>query len=160
MGLSPLERMAAVYLTEPCRNSFQDDLAAHLVGGYVFSTPDLFIMGRAVNSEATYEEITDPCFRFEEKDCNAWWVHAAATFGESDHNICEAFNQNVLALFLRFEPHPLPLIGFERRNCPRFYKREILIRHAYSHHPFSHPLFQRGRLDAKAPEAPGPARPD
>jgi len=141
MELSPIERMAAVYLNEPCRNTFQDDLAAHLIGGYVFSTPDLFVMGRAVNSKATYEEITDPNFCFEREDCNAWWVHAGAVRG-TDNNLRKAIYENVLSDFLRFEPHPLPLIGFERDNRPRFYKREILIRHAYASHPFRDPLLQ------------------
>lgn len=148
--------MAAVYLNEDCRNSFQDDLAAHLVGGYVFSTPDLFIMGRSINSSATYEEITDPCYRFEEGECDCWWVHAAAVRG-SDNHLRQAVNPSTVAHFLRFEPYPLPLIGFERNNRPRFYKREILIRHAYRFRHLGHSFLQRGSECAKASQATGPA---
>lgn len=141
MELSPIERMAAVYLNEPCRNTFQDDLAAHLIGGYVFSTPDLFMMGRSVNSRATYEEITDPCYRFDEGECDCWWVHAAALRG-SDDNLREAVFQNVLTIFLRLEPYRLPIIGWERDNRPRFYKREILIRHANKSYYLGDPFLQ------------------
>jgi hypothetical protein len=147
--------MAAVYLSEPSRNSFQDDLAAHLLQGYVFSTPSLFMMGRAVNSKATYEEITDPNYSFEREDCNAWWVHAGAVRG-TDNDLREACFQNVIADFLRFEPHPLPLIGFERNNRPRFYKREILIRHANRPNPVSD-VFLQGW--SKSPEAARTSRP-
>lgn len=159
MELSPIERMAAVYLNEPCRNTFQDDLAAHLIGGYVFSTPDLFMMGRAVNSNADYEEITDPNCSFEREDCNAWWVHAAALRGSYDH-LREAVFQNVLTIFFRFEPHPLPLVGFERDNRPRFYKREILIRHANKSYYLGDSFLQGIAKDSEASEAAGPALPD
>ena len=117
------------------------------------------MMGRAVNSKATYEEITDPNCCFEREDCDAWWVHAGATPGSADHNLREAFHQNLVAHFFRFEPHALPLIGFERKNRPRFYKREILIRHAYSRHPFSHLFLQRLPKDAEAPRSTSPAVP-
>jgi len=43
---SPVERAAQVYQREECASSFQSDLEAHLLNGYVFSTPQAFAMGR------------------------------------------------------------------------------------------------------------------
>jgi len=115
-------------------------------------------MGRAVNSKATYEEITDPNYSFEREDCDAWWVHAAASAGATDNDICEAYDPAIVAHFFRFEPYALPLIGWERDNRPRFYKREILIRHAYRFHHLGH-SFPQGRQskDPCSTEASGPA---
>ncbi len=111
---SPIEEAAAIYEREPCKRTFQEDLASHLLGGYVFSSPDLFLMGRPIDSDAPYEQITDPCYKFDR--CNSWLVYLA---------VCR--RTSFLDKLFRYEPYPLPFIGFERRNKLRFYRREQLL---------------------------------
>lgn len=103
--MTPVEQAAAVYQREACARSFDDDLAAHLKGGYVFSTPDAFVMIRPVRSFADERLIVDPWVKFEREDCNAWLVYLAA--GD-------------LASLLPLLPYPLPLIGWERKNRLRW----------------------------------------
>ena len=40
-NMLPAEKAAAVYAQEPCAQSFREDLEAHLLISYVFSTPEL-----------------------------------------------------------------------------------------------------------------------
>lgn len=88
--------------------AFRDDLAAHLVNGYVFSTPEDFVMARPVNLSAPHVAIVNPWHSFEHEDPNAWLVYAAA-----------GSRQNVLA----FLPYPLEYLAWHRRGGPlRVYK--------------------------------------
>jgi hypothetical protein len=102
----PAEIAAGVYQREPCARSFREDLEAHLRNGYVFSTPEYFVMGRVVSSSAPPEEIVDPWIRFAEADADAWLIYLLAG------DVRKAFE--VL-------PHPLPRIGWERSNALRFW---------------------------------------
>ena len=141
--MPPILRAASVYELEECARSFKEDLALHLLYGYVFSTPDLFMMGRAVDKNAPEEEIKDPAFVFERP--NAWLVHLAAG-GDGPLS------------FLEHEPYCLPFIGWEKRNILRFYRREQLLTHAHS--PLTNllsGLFLQGRRFG--PEASQAARP-
>lgn len=114
--MTPVEYAAAVYESEPCARTFKEDLEAHLLNGYVFSTPDYFVMGRAVDSKASYAEITNPWHVFESVD--AWWVYLAS--GD--------LSQIILAC-----PYGLPLIGFERLNKPRFYSANRITALLWKH---------------------------
>jgi hypothetical protein len=105
--LTPYEQAARVYEQEPCARPFVEDLEAHLYNGYVFNTPALFVMGRAVISSAEPSLIVDPWHRFPQEKCDAWLVYLAA--GDL---------RSLLAMF----PYPLPQIGFERTNKLRFYR--------------------------------------
>lgn len=106
--MTPYEKAKAVYQKEICARTFAHDLELHLLHGFVFSTPDSFIMGRPVYRGGRYEEITNPAFRFQLCDC--WLVYLAAG--------------NSLRIFFQYEPYPLPWIGWERNNKLRFYKTE------------------------------------
>lgn len=108
---SPVERVAALYGGAEGGRSFREDLEAHLLNGYVFSTPEVFAMGRAVSSRAGTEAIRDPWHGFAREDCDAWLVYAMAGRVEA---------------LLRLIPYPLPLLGWERagRNGLRFLAAE------------------------------------
>lgn len=102
--MPPVEQAKAVYDREWCARPFEEDLRLHLLNGYVFSTPEVFVMGRPVDSAARPALIVDPSVRFDDPD--AWLVYLLAG------NLREA---------LRFIPYPLPKIGLERGNILRFH---------------------------------------
>lgn len=103
--MTPVEQAAAVYNTEPCARSFREDLEAHLLHGYVFSTPEFFAMGRAVDSHARAGLIVNPWVKFDTSD--AWMIYLVA--GDTAKAI-EAL------------PYDLPLICWERSNSLRFWR--------------------------------------
>lgn len=109
---TPIERAKNVYLEEPCARTFVEDLEIHLLGGYVFSTPSYFIMGRAVNADGTNEQIVDPTYHFEVADC--WHVYLAA-------------GENPFGEFLRLMPYELPYISWERKNRLRIYRTSWIL---------------------------------
>jgi hypothetical protein len=110
--MTPYEEAQGVYQKEVCARDFRTDLHLHLIHGYVFSTPEGFIMGRPVYRGGRYEEITNPAFRFPLPD--AWLVYLAAGDG--------------LRVFFQYEPYELPWIGWERNNKLRFYRTEQIKR--------------------------------
>lgn len=111
---SPYERARWVYDNEDCPRSFETDLELHLKHGFVFSTPDFFVMGRAVCSKTSPEEIVNPevVHRRDLHDC--WHVYLFAG------DLSKAWN--VL-------PYELPMFSLERKNELRFYKFQDLERH-------------------------------
>lgn len=113
--MTPFELAQQVYHREPCARDFWTDLLLHLHHGYVFSTRDTFLMGRAVDRYASYEEITSPTHVFESP--NAWLVYLAASARKGE----------AIRTFLRYEPHELPWIGWERKNRLRWYPRAVII---------------------------------
>ena len=117
-GRAPIESAAEVYEREACARPFKQDLALHLLNGYVISTPDLFLMGRPVKHDAPREQILDPAFIFNEPDAWLVWLGAARDRGG-------------IRGFFKHEPYPLPFIGWERDNVLRFHKRDLLIRHVH-----------------------------
>ena len=99
--MNPFDQIAELYKKYPQPRTFEEDLAAHISTGYVVSTPDYFIMGRAVDRYAKPDMIEDPWHSFT--DPNAWLVYA---FAGSRRNS------------LSFVPFRLKWIGFQRRNHP------------------------------------------
>jgi|GEM_PF-1336530 len=71
-------------------------LEAHLLHGFVFSTPEAFLMGRPVPRAA---EIRDPWQTWPRAECDAWfvWVGVGRAVG-----------------LLSLMPYPLPWIGWHR----------------------------------------------
>lgn len=69
---------ARVYHTQQCEKTFQEDWEAHLLFGYVFSTPEYFIMGRPVCSKAPDEEICNPMISFDPDHCDMWHIFLMA----------------------------------------------------------------------------------
>lgn len=104
--MMPVEKAAEVYKLETCKRTFREDLEAHLLNGFVFSRPDFFIMGRPVIKAATYEEITDPTFRFPSGMCDTWHIHLMSG------NMVRAW---------AIMPWELPWFAWERKNELRFY---------------------------------------
>lgn len=102
--MTPVEQAAAVYQKEPCARSFREDLEAHLLNGYVFSTPTAFVMARPIDSTAPPHLAANPWHSFEKPD--AWLIY----LGAGD-----------LPSLFRLFPFELPLIGWEKKNRLRFY---------------------------------------
>jgi hypothetical protein len=71
-------------------------LEAHLLYGYVFSTPDAFVMGRPVRRDG---DVGDVWRTWPLEECDAWFVWVGV--GE-------------VAQLLDFIPFPLPWIGWNR----------------------------------------------
>lgn len=109
--MSPFHRAQIVYAQESCKRDFWTDLHLHLTQGYVFATPEGFVMGRPVERHAEPELIVHPSVEFENPD--AWLIYLAAGNG--------------LTQFLKYEPYPLPWYGWERQNKLRWYPRERII---------------------------------
>lgn len=109
--MTPVEQAAAVYQREPCARTFREDLEAHLLNGYVFSTPTVFVMGRLVQRDAEPALIVDPWHRFEDGDC--WLVYLAA---------------GNLAEIPRFIPSPKKYVAWERENSLRVHLSTQVIR--------------------------------
>lgn len=103
--MSPYELARQVYGSERCVRSFEEDLEAHLVTGFVFSTPDFFIMGRPVDRQADPALIVDPCVAFARERCDCWHLYLFAGDMEKAWII---------------EPWALPWFSFERKNELRF----------------------------------------
>lgn len=110
--MTPVEQAAAVYQREWCASSFREDLEAHLLGGYVHSTPAAFVMARPVCSTAEEGLILDPWHSFDRAECDAWLVWLAA--GD-------------LASMLPLLPYELPRIGWQKRNRLRWHGFESAL---------------------------------
>lgn len=80
--MTPVEQAALVYSREWCASTFREDLEAHLITGYVHSTPEAFVMVRPVSSTADESLILDPWHRFEREECDACpiWLATSKTF--------------------------------------------------------------------------------
>jgi hypothetical protein len=103
--MKPIELAAAVYQQEDCARSFREDLEAHLLNGFVYSTPDAFLMGRPVRRDANPEDIVNPWVNFTDPDC---W-HCYLFSGSLHHT-------------MSMPPFKLPWVSYERKNRLRFYR--------------------------------------
>ncbi len=110
--MTPVEQAAAVYGREWCAASFREDLEAHLLGGYVHSTPAAFVMARPVCSTAQEGLILDPWHSFEPAECDAWLIWLAAGH---------------VAGLLELFPYRLPLLGWQKRNRLRWHGFESAL---------------------------------
>ena len=113
--MSPIDTIHAQFSANGV--DFAEALEHHYRRGFVFSTPQYFVMGRPVlkghKGDAQHiADIRNPAFSWEVYD--SWWIHAAA--GDTKRM------WDVL-------PWPLGFIGFERFDGePRFYRTEDLRR--------------------------------
>lgn len=117
-NMSPVEKASQVYNREWCKATFREDLEAHLLHGYVHSTPTGFVMARPVDSTADEDLILDPWHEFPREKQNAWLIWLAA--GD-------------MAPLLELFPYELPLIGWQKRNRLRWYEvgseaQDLLVR--------------------------------
>ena len=111
---SPVKEIRELYERFPQPRTFEEDVAAHFVTGYLIATPEAFIMGRAIRKDANPALIADPWHSFDNPD--TWLVWAAA--GAS------------VKTFLTFMPYPLTWIAWARRDRPlKFYQLSKLCAH-------------------------------
>ncbi len=99
--MNPYQRMEEWYRQHPGVRLFGQYVDWHLQGGFVASTPDYFVMGRAVSSKAPEWQITESMKLWprEEEDC--WYIFAMT--GDLS-KVWDAL------------PYHLPLICFNRHN--------------------------------------------
>lgn len=100
--MTPIDHIAALYRGRPDM-SFDDDLAAHFLRGYVISTPEAFAMGRPVRREWTTEKLADPFHVEPLESADCWFIWALA--GD-------------LRIAVRWLPRELPWFGFAQRGSP------------------------------------------
>ena len=108
--MNPYLAAAAVYDREPCARTFEQDLFAHLTGGTVISTPEVFAMLRPVCRDWPLDWLRDPGRIEPEGDC--WWIYCAAG--------------DVRQLFGMLPPKIW--VAFERSNTPRVWEYARLRR--------------------------------
>lgn len=110
--MSPAEKMAETFAAHGLDFAYYVD--RHFQYGFLFSTPEFFVMGRPVMRGARAELIRDPSATFDGMAVDAWWVHGAIG--------------NLRAMW-DVMPAALPYLGFERwDDNPRFYPIETLRR--------------------------------
>ena len=116
-SVTPFESIFRLYQDFP-ELSLEDDILAHMnndVNGYVFSTPEVFLMARGVVKGAAAELLADPWYMFPVEQCNCWLVWAGA---------------GVLQKFWTFEPVELPWMCWGRDNGSlKYYRTRVLKRH-------------------------------
>lgn len=76
--MNPFDQAAKLYEEHPQPRSFGEDIAAHLKTGHVILRPDAFVVGRAVDSSAPWEELSDPWRAFPRERQDGWLVWVAA----------------------------------------------------------------------------------
>ncbi len=109
----PYEEAKAVYSREPCKRTFDEDVLLHLQFGFIFSTPEFFIMGRPVDSTAPAADVVNPGVSFPPESCDCWHIYLMAG------NCGKAWS---------IMPWHLPLVSWERRNELRFYSAKEVER--------------------------------
>ena len=111
--MTPYWKAQQVYANEPCKRTFAHDLDLHLAHGFVFSTPEFFIMGRPVDKRGDPAKIVDPTVQWPKEQCNCWHVYLMAGDPTKAWSIM---------------PWPLGWFSFERNNDLRFYVAERIRR--------------------------------
>jgi hypothetical protein len=99
-------------LYDKCGIDMNQDIATYAAHGYVFITPDSFLLGKAVNSKSDVH----PQDQWNVEDADAWYIHMAI---------------GKISRFWQYLPHPLPLVGWMRqlKSQPiRWYDFKKIIR--------------------------------
>jgi hypothetical protein len=78
---------------------FEECLLLHLEHGFVFATPEYFVMGRAVPRWAQPEHITNPKVWWPREECNCWWLYLVSGDTQKLWDVM---------------PYPLGWVGWER----------------------------------------------
>lgn len=76
--MTPHELIVADWQARPRDRSLRWYEEIHLDCGFVFSTPDFFVMGRPVRKYAPLEQILDVTHHFDPATCDTWYVFQMA----------------------------------------------------------------------------------
>lgn len=118
--MSPIDKVRALY-TDKSPRTFEEDLTAHFHCGYVYSTPEYFLMGRPVCHHATQEQINNVWKTFHPLMWDTWYVYAFAL--REDQGL-----HGLVKKLLTHVPFYLPLIAWERSGGPlHFHSTDRLI---------------------------------
>ena len=101
-------------LYDKCGIDMNRDIATYAAHGYVFITPDSFLLGKAVSSKSDVH----PQDQWNVEDPDAWYVNMAV-------------GKNGVSKFIKRIPYPLPLVGWMRqlKDKPvKFYKFNTISR--------------------------------
>ena len=111
--MTPIARAAEYYLSGNPENlgAFYWDVDQHVMHGYVYSTPEYFMLLRPVDRYATESRISDPSYVFTPESCNCWFVMMMA----GDLRRC----------FVN-QPYYLPFCGYAYKDRLRFYKTDTI----------------------------------
>ncbi len=74
--MNPYDRILAAYPNE--QGEFKECVEYHERHGFVFATPDYFVMGRPVVMMARADQICDYTCEFPAQGCDCWYIHAMA----------------------------------------------------------------------------------
>ena len=114
---SPYEMLALDWLKRPRGMTLAWYEDAHKCNGFLFSTPDFYVMGRPVIRCAPLEQILDVTHRFDPELCDTWYVFQMAGDVRRAWSIL---------------PWELPFICWQRDNDPsdelRFYETARMMR--------------------------------
>lgn len=72
------DALEEIYAKQGAEEPFANYVIEHAKSGFVYSTPDFFVMGRPVLRSAAPELIRDARHVFRREECDAWFIHAAA----------------------------------------------------------------------------------
>ena len=115
--IPPFDRATELYELYDTPRSFDEDLCAHISTGYVVSTPEYFLLGRAVDRFADPALIENPWHKFPREDHNTWLVYL---FLGKRRN------------FLNFVPYSLKWLAWQRRGRSlRFHEFLTFQKHAH-----------------------------
>ncbi len=105
--MTPIEKAAAVYESEPCARPFREDLEAHLLHGLVFNTRESFIMARYVSKDWSPQDIVNPWINHKDgSQLNC--IHIYLASGD-------------ITEFFTFPHQSVKWVSFERNNRLKFY---------------------------------------
>jgi hypothetical protein len=118
--MTPIQKCKMLYTPQSPR-TFEEDVTAHMAHGYLFATPEYFLMGRPVWSLAPQDHINDVWHTFPPTLWDAWYVYAFAL--ADDQGL-----RGLVKKLLRHIPFYLPLIAWERSGHPlTFFSTDQLI---------------------------------
>ena len=99
--MTPRDKAASLYDIWHQPRDFEADIKLHRTTGHVIETENEFLVGRAVDKNATEEAIKSPHVIFGKTVENAWfiWIYVGD-----------------IAKIESLMPYPLPHVGWARRN--------------------------------------------
>jgi hypothetical protein len=108
--MTPIEKCKMLYTADSPR-TFEEDMLAHLLRGYFFSTPEYVLMARPVSSDASQDTINNVWISFAPSVWDTWYIYAFAL--RDDVGLA-----GLVKKLLRHIPFYLPLIAWERSGHP------------------------------------------